>query len=349
MSQCNEYNSNCSSNRCSPNCCERGPMGPQGEPGPRGCPGPRGYVGPQGILGPQGFRGDTGPQGPRGLQGVSGADGLPGATGPTGPQGIQGPAGANGADGLPGATGATGPQGIQGPAGANGADGLPGATGATGPQGIQGPAGVAGATGVTGPQGIQGAAGPTGATGTAGAAGPTGAAGNGAIIPFSSGIPVTMTTVAGGVVGIPSLVGFGNSAPSVGILGTTIDLTNASGTLTNFAFSVPRAGTITALSAYFSATAAATLIGTEITIRAQLYQSTTPNNVFSPVAGAAVNLAPALGGVISIGTIANGITTGLNIPVTPQTRFLLVFSASATGVSLVTVAVGYASAGLSIV
>ena len=50
----------------------------------------------------------------------------------------------------------------------------------------------------------------------------------------------------------PPFVGFGNSAQSLTLLGSTIDLTNASGTLSNFAFQVPRAGVITSFSAYFS-------------------------------------------------------------------------------------------------
>ena len=36
-------------------------------------------------------------------------------------------------------------------------------------------------------------------------------------------------------------------------------------------------------------------------IRVQLYASNTPNNVFTPIPGAVVNLAPALSGTISIG------------------------------------------------
>ena len=45
------------------------------------------------------------------------------------------------------------------------------------------------------------------------------------------------------------------------MLGSAIDITNASGTLSNFAFQMPRAGIITAFSAYFSTTAALSLIG----------------------------------------------------------------------------------------
>ena len=115
------------------------------------------------------------------------------------------------------------------------------------------------------------------------------------------------------------------------------------------AFSVPRAGTITSLAAYFSVTAGLNILGTTITITAQLYQSTTPNNSFTAVPGAVVTLSPALTGTVSIGAVSNGITTGLNIPVNPQTRLLLVFSATASGLSLVNTIAGYASAGLTIV
>jgi BclB C-terminal domain-containing protein len=176
----------------------------------------------------------------------------------------------------------------------------------------------------------------------------SGGSNGGAIIPFASGIPVSLTTIAGGLAGTPSFIGFGNSAPSLSILGSTIDLTGAAGTLLNFAFSMPRSGTIKSMSAYFSTTAALSLIGSTVTITAQLYSSTTPDNSFTAVPGASVTLAPSLSGIISIGAISNGITTGLNIPVTAQTRFLLVFSSTAAGISLLTSTAGYAGAGLSI-
>jgi BclB C-terminal domain-containing protein len=176
----------------------------------------------------------------------------------------------------------------------------------------------------------------------------SGGSNGGAIIPFSSGIPVSLTTIAGGLSGTPSFIGFGSSAPSLSILGSTIDLTGAAGTPLNFAFSMPRSGTIKSMSAYFSTTAALSLIGSTVTITAQLYSSTTPDNSFTAVPGASVTLAPSLSGIISIGATSNGITTGLNIPVTAQTRFLLVFSSSAAGISLLTTTSGYASAGLSI-
>ena len=343
---------------------EIGPQGPQGLVGPTGATGAQGLIGPtgatgvQGEVGPQGPQGLVGPTGATGAQGLigptgaTGAQGLIGPTGATGAQGLIGPTGATGAQGLIGPTGATGAQGLIGPTGATGAQGLIGPTGATGAQGLIGPTGATGAQGLVGPTGAtgaQGLIGPTGATGAQGLIGPTGAtgvAGSSAIIPYASGLPVSLTTVVGGLVGTTSLVGFGNSATGVNIVGGVIDLTGAAGTLLNMSFSVPRAGTITSIAAYFSITAGLSLIGSTITIKAQLYQSTTPDNKFSAVSGAEVNLT--LTDTITLGAVRHGITTGLNIQVQPQTRLLLVFSATASGLSLVNTVAGYASAGVSI-
>lgn len=177
----------------------------------------------------------------------------------------------------------------------------------------------------------------------------TGATGNGSIIPYSSGDPISMTTIEGGLAGTPGFVGFGNSAPGRSSLGSTIDLTGSPGTSLNFAYSVPRDGTITSITAYFSITAGLSLVGSTVTITAQLYSSATPDNTFTPVAGTAVTLSPALTGIISLGTNSNGILSGLSIPITAQTRLLMVFFSTAAGLSLINTIQGYASAGVSIV
>ena len=233
------------------------------------------------------------------------------------------------------------PEGSIGPAGPQGPIGPAGPIGPMGPTGEQGPIGPTGATGATGAQGEIGPQGPQGEPGLGGA-------GNGAIIPYASGTPVTLTTISGGSVGTSSIVGFGNSATGVSLVGNTIDLTGAEGTLLNMAFSVPRSGVITSIAAYFSATAALNLSGTKINITAQLYRSVAPNNRFTAIQGAVVTLSPDLTGNMSIGRTSNGITTGLNISVNPQTRLLLVFSATASGASLVNTVEGYASAGITI-
>ena len=62
-----------------------------------------------------------------------------------------------------------------------------------------------------------------------------------------------------------------------------------------------------------------------------------------------MTLAPSLSGLVSLGTISHGITTGLAIPVTPEIRLLMVFSAQVTGgIALATTVAGYASAGVAI-
>ena len=337
MKDCN-YNGCiwCPCCRCRPPIIIRCPTGPTGATGATGPTGPTGVTG---VIGPTGATGATGPTGPTGATGEDGATGATGSTGPTG---------ATGEDGATGATGSTGPTGSTG---ATGPTGPTGATGATGPTGATGEDGATGPTGPTGATGEDGATGPTGATGEDGSTGPTGstgAAGASAIIPFASGLPVSLTTIAGGLVGTPAFIGFGSSAPGISIIGNTIDLTNPSGTLTNFAFTMPRDGVITSIDVFFSTTAALSLVGSTITIEAKLYESIAPNNTMTVVPGTTVTLTPSLTGVISIGTISKGILTGLNINVPAGTRLMLVLTARASGLSLVNTVAGYVSAGVAI-
>jgi BclB C-terminal domain-containing protein len=168
-----------------------------------------------------------------------------------------------------------------------------------------------------------------------------------AIVPYASGTPIEMTS-SGGATGNASVVGFGSSANGVTVSNNTIDLIGGTGVDRNYAFSMPQDGTIESISAYFSTTTALSLIGTTLTIKAQLYSSSTPNNVFSPVPGAVVTFAPALTGIIAPGATSNGVTTGLKIPVTAQTRLLMVYSITSAGLVLNTTVSGYASGGVSI-
>lgn len=183
------------------------------------------------------------------------------------------------------------------------------------------------------------------ATGATGATGPTGPTGAGAIIPFASGLPVNMTSIVGGLAGLPAFVGFGTGFSGVQILSSTINLV---GETSSLAFSVPRDGTITAISATASVAAALSIGLTDIEITAQLYQSTAPDNSFAAVPGAIVTLAPTLSGIISIGDFASGITTGLSIPVTAETRLLLVFSITADGLTVVNTLEAFLGGGVAI-
>jgi BclB C-terminal domain-containing protein len=85
------------------------------------------------------------------------------------------------------------------------------------------------------------------------------------------------------------------------------------------------------------------------TIRAELWSSPSPlpDNIFTPT-GAFVDL-PAFSGLISVGDTVSDITTGLAIPVTPETRLLMVFTVTTTGLTFLATIEGYASAGVTIV
>lgn len=332
-----------------------GPTGPQGIQGLQGVPGPQGATGPQGV---PGIQGATGPQGPQGVQGITGV------TGPQGPQGIQGEMGNTGATGPTGATGATGPTGPTGATGATGATGpagtgatgitgATGATGATGPTGatgisITGPTGPTGATGTTGATGATGVTGLTGATGATGVTGATGATGadaiSNAIIPFSSGEPITLTTNNENVDGVPSFIGFGGSFAGTMALQPSINMA----LINNHSFSMPRDGKIDSLTAYFSTTIPTDLTNTNVTISARLYSSSTPDNVFNEVPNTTVTLTPNLTGNVPIGTIVKATISNLNIPITTETRILLVFAAKSIGDRFQNSIIGYASGGLGI-
>lgn len=173
--------------------------------------------------------------------------------------------------------------------------------------------------GPSGPTGATGSTGPTGPTGATGPTGPTGAAGAGAIIPFPSGLPTTFATALGDTLATAGLIAFGTNAPGVTVSGTgTIDLTGTDGLLP----------------------------GTSITITAQYSADPTSAapNTFAPVPGTAVTLAPALTETISLGATANGLATGLSVPVTAGARLLMVFTAAGAGLAAATVVGGYASA-----
>ncbi|HWK55906.1 MAG TPA: exosporium glycoprotein BclB-related protein [Parapedobacter sp.] len=362
----------------------KGDTGPQGFPGPVGPQGIQGETGPAGATGPKGDTGATGDPGLQGPQGEAGPQGFPGPVGPqgdagaTGPQGPKGDTGAAGPEGLPGPQGPQGDTGPQGPKGDTGATGLQGPKGDTGADAtftsmvtfdllsastyqpgqvvhyngstyvvinvpsIILPPDVSPDYALVAAKGAQGDPGPTGPQGDPGSGG-----GGSAIIPFSSGTPVSLTTIMGGLVGKPAAIGFGNSAELPAPMGY-IDLTGSPSTNLNMAFMVPRDGTITSLSAFFSTTTGLSLVGTTITIHAELYQSTTPDNIFTSVPGTTMTLSPPFTGLVSIGDMCNGILTGLSIPVTAGTRLMFVVSATADGLTLINTIDGYVSGGLEI-
>ncbi len=157
---------------------------------------------------------------------------------------------------------------------------------------------------------------------------------------------MSLTSIAGGLVGNGAIIAFGDYADGISLSAGNINLVG----INSFAYSMPRDGTITSISAYFSTLGTLSLTGTTVTITAQVYTSPgpSPSDIFSPVAGAIVTLNPPLTGILGIGVPSWGITNGLSISVTNQSRVLVFFSITATGDSLINTVTGFASAGINI-
>jgi BclB C-terminal domain-containing protein len=107
---------------------------------------------------------------------------------------------------------------------------------------------------------------------------------------------------------------------------------------------------LTSVSASFSSTSTLSLIGSTITLTAEVFTSPTPDDVYTAVPGAICTMAPALTGILTVGTLANCITTGLSIPVTAQTKVIVVVTATVTaGLDVNTTVEGGVSVGVSAV
>ncbi|PEE18310.1 collagen-like repeat preface domain-containing protein [Bacillus cereus] len=176
---------------------------------------------------------------------------------------------------------------------------------------------------------------------TPGATGATGATAGGAIIPYASGTtPAILINLVAGTIGSGTLLGFGFSQPGVTLAGGG-DIT-LTGTIGDYAFVAPRAGTITSLAGFFSVLAGISLGTTSVQM--QILIASAASNTFSPV-GAPLVLTPPFVGIV-VGATASGIEP-LNISVAAGDKILLFVSL--TGASPVATLNGFASAGLNIV
>jgi len=190
-----------------------------------------------------------------------------------------------------------------------------------------------------GRRGHRGRQGPSGPAGATGATGPSGTS-DGIIIPYSSGTAFALSIAPDGTPLSVAVIAFGASEGSIEPDAGIIEISS------NFAYSMPRNATITAISAQYSSLEDA-VITNSITITAQLYASTDFSGLFAPIPGAFITLAPALTGDLLDNNQTYGLISNLNIPVTAQTRLLLVFSASSTLPLDLPAINGTASAGVS--
>jgi BclB C-terminal domain-containing protein len=160
-------------------------------------------------------------------------------------------------------------------------------------------------------------------------------------------MPVEPTTSPGGLPGQVAVLPLDGVQAGTGqIVGGTLDLTGGPGQYVP-AQTFPIDETIKSITVFSSTTAPLNLVGTTVTIGAQLYTSSTPDNTFVAVPGTYVTAAPPLTGVDAIGTVSSGMTTGLSIPITAGTRGVIVVSVEATGITLINTIPMYASASIS--
>ncbi|MER1986813.1 MAG: exosporium glycoprotein BclB-related protein [Solibacillus sp.] len=168
----------------------------------------------------------------------------------------------------------------------------------------------------------------------------------GSIIPFSSGtVPVILTTTAG-VAATVSAVGFGTAITGLAVSATTPPtITLPDGDGQTEAFSVPRNGRITAISATFTPTAdLAAFTGTGV-ITAQIYRAPAGSSTFTAT-NAFVNLTPTITGPVTSGTLFSGTADMVNVPVAAGDRLVMVFSLA--GGTDATTLTGAATAGITI-
>lgn len=191
----------------------------------------------------------------------------------------------------------------------------------------------------------------TGVMGPTGPTGPTGPSGEsaGTVLPFFSGAPIALTTTLSNVAGIPVLLGVGSAGTTNTPLLPTIDLYGFDNETVNFACSMPRAGIITSVSAYFSITQVSEPVNdTDLVLRAGVYQANTLNDIFRLIPTSVISLMPAIPRLATLGTVLHGIRGNLAVSITPESRLMLVLWAEGTAAAPVLEIRGYASAGLNI-
>ncbi len=147
---------------------------------------------------------------------------------------------------------------------------------------------------------------------------------------YGNNSPAALTTIAGGLTGNITVL------PLQGVGGYST--TMSGGTITTapgFVQVLPAATTVTGISSTISLTNAMALVGSTVTLQAQLWKVPVNSSTGSPVPGAICALSPPFTGVLAIGTTASCSTTGLSVPLAAGDSGFIVISATAAGLSLV--------------
>lgn len=158
-------------------------------------------------------------------------------------------------------------------------------------------------------------------------------------------MPITLTA-ASFVADSIALLGLGSSAA----LGPpfynpmTSQIVNLAGGPFAFAFSMPDNAVLNSFAMFFTNSAGLTLTET-LTVGAQIFSSPAPpTNTFNGLATTPIEVP--ITGIVAPGTAFFGRVTGLNLPVTAQTRLLVVFYVKTNAPSGVGTLTGYAGAGI---
>ncbi len=172
---------------------------------------------------------------------------------------------------------------------------------------------------------------------------------SGAIIPFSSGLPVELASVSFGADALGVFLGQGQSALALTLFGSDVNLTGPSGLMLNLAFSIPRNGYVESIALYFSNVVAQVLTDASLTVRAHIFISHAPSTLFVPLIGGVVELPPITGNV-DIGSSYSAIADNLHLPVLAGSRMLVVLTlhGEGTGMSFINTLIGYVSGGIEI-
>lgn len=160
-----------------------------------------------------------------------------------------------------------------------------------------------------------------------------GGSGGAGTMSFSSTAEAATTTVLGGAqnrVAVLPLSGHVGTAPTLELQAGS-PLLRASGTEAGtLAQPFPRSGTLTAFSATAQLTQAIALIGSTLTVTAQLYTGPSNSASMTAVAGAVCTFAPTLTGIQTADSLFACTTTGLSVPVQAGTVGLIVVRSTVT-------------------
>ena len=173
---------------------------------------------------------------------------------------------------------------------------------------------------------------------------PTPASAAGGIAFTSSTSLVAPTTIAGGLAGVQPVVPISGATlttvPNASLIGLNVDLSNLLGVAQVF----PQSGTVSTIHGDFANTAALSLVGSTVTVTATLYVAPAGSVQAAPTT---LSCSASYTGIITLGTVTTCTPSGGPVAITAGDKGIIVFSATATGVSLVNVAAIGATVGIS--